>query len=105
MVFLGDNDIPINTTLSNNHASVTPSRLEAMLIPDLITKQQANSQLRVVHTMPLRVDPLDSNVELPMFTEAHQRELERIRLLSFHPLCASIMTDEEKEFIWNCRYR
>jgi hypothetical protein len=123
-LFPGDNLVPVNTTLSNSDAGAT--MINALLAPDVVTGALSvggvgkslgvggnNSSAvngggvrnKVVHGMSvsgmLEVGDAKSN---SIAAEAHRDELSRILLLSFNPLSASLMTESDKEFLWDLRY-
>lgn len=118
--FPGDNNVPINTTLSNNHDPIPPTILSMVLLSDLLFPDGGVNRLsvngvdgsnkkigaparRIVHTMPLRADPIGDNDAPVRFNEDSLKILDRIRLLSFNPI-SSILSDEDKDFIWDNRY-
>jgi CRP-like cAMP-binding protein len=106
-LFPDDNEVPINTTLSNTHDLIPPSSISMAVMPDLFGDGSRRSfqSMRIVHTMPVRSDPIESDSAAPTrFNEDTLVELERIRLISFNPMCASVMTADEKEFVWGNRY-
>lgn len=101
-LFEGDNDVPINTTLSNTHNDRSPS-LSAVLSADLILNSNPNTpRITIIHSMPINSKAIQGAVE--HFTESSMMELERILLLSFNPLSTQLLTPEDKEFLWSLRY-
>jgi hypothetical protein len=101
-LFHGDNNVPINTTLSNFHNDRSPS-LSAVLCADLILNPHPNTpRITVIHSMPKTTTTIQGAVE--QFTESSMNELERILLLSFNPLSTQLLTSEDKEFLWSLRY-
>ena len=105
-MFPGDNEIPINTTLSNTHDTIPPSGLTAILASDLVTTdlQINNMSVKVVHSMPPRPKEILADIQINAFTSITLARLDYIRLLSFNPMCTSIMTIDDKHFLWELRY-
>mmetsp|Transcript_22545 Transcript_22545/g.32952 ORF Transcript_22545/g.32952 Transcript_22545/m.32952 type:complete len:1155 (+) Transcript_22545:111-3575(+) len=100
-LFEGDNEVPINTTLSNTHNDRAPS-LSTVLCADLLLASTSSPSVAVVHSLPPpRSTSLQARCDL---TESDRPELERILLLSFNPMSNSIMTAEDKAFLWDLRY-
>lgn len=102
-LFEGDNEVPINTTLSNSRNDRAPS-LSAVSCADLVmANSSASSHVTVVHSMPpSRSSPIQARVE--NFTDSDMTELDRILLLSFNPLSTNLLTAEDKDFLWDIRY-
>lgn len=102
-LFEGDNDVPINTTLSNTRNGRAPS-LSSVLCADLIMGVGSpTSRVTVVHSMPpSKASPIQGHVE--HFTESDMMELDRILLLSFNPLSTNLLTPDDKDFLWSIRY-
>lgn len=101
-LFNGDNDVPINTTLSNTHNDRSPS-LSAVLCADLILSSNPSTpRITVIHSMPQNSKAIQGAVE--QFTESSMMELERILLLSFNPMSTQLLTSDDKEFLWSLRY-
>jgi CRP-like cAMP-binding protein len=111
-LFQGDNNVPINTTLTNTHHDRSPS-LSAVLCADLILNANTTPSphhhtatsprlITVIHSMPKTTQTIQGAVE--QFTESSMNELERILLLSFNPLSTQLLTSEDKEFLWSLRY-
>lgn len=103
--FLGDIAVPINTTLSNTHDPNLTTSMSLALAPDLFldTHGEFRSNSRIVHTMPTVSSPLTIDANSRTLTPAHEQELNRIRMLSFNPICMSIITEADKEYIWDLR--
>jgi hypothetical protein len=51
------------------------------------------------HRFPPQVD---KNTD--QLTERHLKELDRILKVSFNPLSMTLLTDSDKEFLWELRY-
>lgn len=102
-LFEGDNDVPINTTLTNTRNARAPS-LSSVLCADLIMASSSSApRVTVVHSMPpSKSSPIQGHVE--NFTESDVIELDRIFLLSFNPLSTNLLTAEDKDFLWDIRY-
>jgi len=98
-------DVPINTTLSNEHDS-TAGTLGMVMAPDLVMSADSMTpRVRIVHSMPNRNDPIEGDVAgEDKITEAHHRELDRILHISFNPLSATMLTEMDKAFLWDLRY-
>lgn len=98
-------DVPINTTL-NNESDRTVASLSAVLAPDIVLAADAGTpRVRVVHSMPKRVEPFEGDQSnVGVISDAITAELDRILKLSFNPMSMSIITEKEKEFLWDLRY-
>jgi hypothetical protein len=102
-LFRGENDVPINTTLSNTHDDRSPS-LGAVLCADLILSNNSSApRITVIHSMPApKSTTIQGRVE--EFTESDMGELDRILQLSFSPMSHQLLTAEDKDFLWSLRY-
>lgn len=99
-----DIEVPINTTLSNDN-DATATTLSAVLAPDLVLATDSMTpRVRMVHSMPSRAEPIESDKNLDTLNDSHIRELDRILKLSFNPLSMTLLTDMDKEFLWEIRY-
>ena len=99
-LFEGENDIPINTTLTNSRNSRAPS-VAAVLCADIVLVETSSSAVSVVHTMPT---PASFQAKVEHFTPSDTREINRILLLSFNPMSQSLLTQEDKDFLWSIRH-
>jgi CRP-like cAMP-binding protein len=107
-LFLGGDrevEVPITTTL-NNENDRTVATLSAVLAPDIVLAADTGTpRVRIVHSMPKRVEPFVSDQQnVATINDAVNCELDRILKLSFNPMSLSIVTEKEKEFLWNLRY-
>ena len=103
-LFPGDIEVPINTTLSNLKDKYATS-ISAVLAANLTqTKNQYldSHNILIVHSIPLRSTPLDG--ESRELTEDEEINLDRILLLSFNPLSMTILTSEDRSFLWDIRF-
>ena len=100
-LFEGDNDVPINTTLSNSRNTRAPS-IAAVLCADIVLADSSNSAISVMHTMPTP-PPFQAKVET--FSPSDAREINRILLLSFNPMSQELLTSEDKDFLWSFRHK
>jgi CRP-like cAMP-binding protein len=102
-LFPGDNDVPINTTLSNVHDSRAPS-ISSVLAADLLFAANITApRVTIVHSMPeAKLGAIQGSAE--DFSPHDIAELQRILLLSFNPLSATLLTQQDKEFLWSLRY-
>ncbi len=97
-------EVPINTTLSNENDPLATT-LSAVLSPDLVLATDSKTpRVRIVHSMPNRVEPIEGDKSIGGLSDAHARELDRILKLSFNPLSMTLLTDTDKEFLWELRY-
>ena len=99
-LFEGENDIPINTTLSNTRNPRAPS-VAAVLCADIVLADNSAAGVSIVHTMPAPA-PFQAKVE--NFTPENTREINRILLLSFNPMSQELLTTEDKDFLWSIRH-
>lgn len=126
--FPGSVENPISTTLSNvNGEEVattdrssnsagrkdsvissginTVSNLTAMMAPDLVLASDSSTpRVRVVHSMPNRGDEPIEGERAIRLSDAHMMELDRILMLSFNPLSMNMITDADRDFLWEIRY-
>lgn len=105
-LFPGDIEVPINTTLSNandKYATSISVTLAANVVQNSKNSKAPDATNTVlVHSIPLRVTPLDGeSLEL---SEEEEDNLDRILLLSFNPLSMSIISDADKDFLWRIRF-
>eukprot|EP01038_Epipyxis_sp_PR26KG_P005716 gene5716-7889_t len=109
-----DIEVPITTTL-NNFNDPNAAVLSVILAPDLVlTSDSLTPRVRIVHSMPDRSEPIDAVAAMQLnsntkdngnqLSESYLREIDRIFKLSFNPMSASIISDTEKEFLWDLRY-
>lgn len=99
-LFEGENDIPINTTLSNTRNPRAPS-IAAVLCADIVLAENSSTAVTVVHSMPT---PASFQAKVENFTPSDTREINRILLLSFNPMSQSLLTQEDKDFLWAIRH-
>lgn len=97
-------EVPINTTLSNDN-DLLATTLSAVLSPDLVLATDSKTpRVRIVHSMPNRIEPIEGDKNVEGLSDAHARELDRILKLSFNPLSMTLLTEMDKEFLWELRY-
>ena len=100
--FEGTNEVPINTTLSNNGKNC-PGNISAVLASDVVFQDNATTPRgRLVHCCPKRLNPIQ--VDSEELSQEDAESLRRIYYLSFDPLGVSKLSNEDKDFIWNVRY-
>lgn len=101
-LFRGDIDAPIKTTLSNVNDSSAPM-LSLVLAADLVMSHgdQAAPKLRIAHNLTPRTEPVIGEDENQSETE--KAELDRIKTMSFNPLGLSLMSNSDREFLWDLR--
>lgn len=102
-----DKHLSMHTHL-NNDWDPTATNLSAIICPQLVVSEDESvKKVRVVHTMPTRQTPLDSNVAADAkatVSDTDQARLKSILLKSFSPVATTLLTVEEKEFIWDSRF-
>eukprot|EP01034_Spumella_vulgaris_P029242 gene29242-36259_t len=99
-----EKEVPINTTLSNDNDPVATT-LSAVLSPDLVLATDSKTpRVRIVHSMPNRAESMEIDKNTDQLTERHLKELDRILKVSFNPLSMTLLTDSDKEFLWELRY-
>lgn len=98
-------EVPINTTLNNAH-DLLAGQIGIVLAPSqVLVGDSATPRVRIVHSMPLRNEPLEGDSSNGAdLSDARGKELDRILQLSFNPLSASMMTQTDKDFLWDLRY-
>ena len=107
--FEGYVDAPATTTLSNcilvgEEGFI--SSVSLVLAPDVILGGDSyHPRVKVIHTLPVRTEPLDIGDNLEVLKSKEKEELERILQLSFNPLGMELITDNDREFLWDIRYR
>jgi hypothetical protein len=95
-LFDGQNDIPINTTLSNKNL-LCSGGISALLEPNI-----SSPKSKVLHCTPKRSSPIQ--IEPEELSDLDKDKLNKILYTSFDPLSMTKLKDEDKEFIWNVRY-
>ena len=107
-LFPGDIDSPITTTLNNvSGATSVSNKLSMVLAPDLVLSADAMTpRVKIVHSMPSRTEPMEiaEGDQLQELSAGDNEALDGILQLSFNPMSSSIMTEEDKEFLWDVRY-
>lgn len=105
-----DKEFCLHTTL-NNDADHFASNFSAVLCPDLIyneeqTEGERTQRVRVIHTLPSRTIPLDSNMSTASNAIAPETEekLNSVLLKSMSPVASTLITADEQQFIWEMRY-
>lgn len=99
-----DIDTPISTTLSNgrDHSTAVAG---LVLAPDLVLSEDcATPRVRVVHSLPQRTELIVNDAVDNDLSPAHLRELDRILKISFNPLSFTMLSNSDKELLWNVRY-
>lgn len=101
-LFRGDIDAPIKTTLSNVNDSSAPM-LSMVLAADLVMApgDAVAPKLLIAHHLTPRVDPVIGEDENQSETE--KAELERIKTMSFNPLGLSLISNTDREYMWDMR--
>ena len=99
-LFRGDVDAPIKTTLSNLNDSNAPS-LSLVLAADLVMKDSATPDAQIIHGIRVSTDPVIGEDE--NLSDTDKAELGRLKTLSFNPLALSLITNADREYLWNLR--
>jgi len=100
----GEIEVPINTTLSNDNDPLATT-ISTVLSPDLVLATDSKTpRVRIVHSMPNRSEPIEGDKSTSGLTVQHGAELDRILKLSFNPLSMTLLSDMDKEFLWELRY-
>lgn len=101
-----DKHLSMHTHL-NNDTDPLATNLSAVMCSNLVEgNEEGIRKVRMLHTMPVRQTALDSNIAAGknIVTDAEQAKLKSILLKSFSPVATTLLTVEEKEFIWDHRY-
>jgi phosphatidylinositol-4,5-bisphosphate 3-kinase len=96
-LFSGDMLSPLQLTMSNDEV-VRACRLSGVVVPE-----GGSSKIRIVHNLPIRSCPLQ--VQEAVFSVEETRELDRILQLSYNPMSLNIFDENDKNFLWNLRFR
>ena len=101
-LFEGVNEVPINTTLTNNGPNC-PGSISSVFASDVVFQDNfATPQGRIVHSCPKRLTPIQ--VDSEELSAEDIEKLSGILYLSFDPLGVRKLSSEDKDFIWNVRY-
>ena len=77
--------------------------LSLVLAADLVMSHgdQAAQKLRIAHNLTPRTEPVIGEDENQSHTE--RAELERIKIMSFNPLGLTLISNTDREYMWDMR--
>jgi phosphatidylinositol-4,5-bisphosphate 3-kinase len=100
-LFKGDIDAPIKTTLSNMNDSSAPM-LSLVLAADLVSASDSSGpKVRIAHHLAAKTEPVIGEDENQ--TDTDKAELERIKKMSFNPLGLTLISNTDREYMWDMR--